>query len=195
MHNQISGVVYTCFPVRRELKRNTDHETDKGTPLRLHVLSRSEGIETCVNRLIIVCRDYGLHVLSRSEGIETNVVRAVRRWFPDVYRSTRAFPFERELKQDVGTTTINGHKQVYTCFPVRRELKSDHRILRVRVLLVYTCFPVRRELKPVMRKQNLMRGLRLHVLSRSEGIETFQEGLFLRRQKIQSTRAFPFGGN
>ena len=65
---------------------------------------------------------------------------------------------------------------VYTCFPVRRELKLQGDILNIIciIIYVYTCFPVRRELKPRPQRSWVHTLRRLHVLSRSEGIETWQ---------------------
>ena len=115
-----ASLVYTCFPVRRELKLAISIIA-LGDILSLHVLSRSEGIETQIAPFKVKPQSVRLHVLSRSEGIET--------W-------SRSF------------LTI-GLTKVYTCFPVRRELKPNVR-LRIENL-AFLC---------------------LHVLSRSEGIET-----------------------
>ena len=64
-------------------------------------------------------------------------------------------------------------QEVYTCFPVRRELKRVRRThSNGRFLCVYTCFPVRRELKQIVLTVWDYQFYGLHVLSRSEGIET-----------------------
>ena len=151
---------------------------------------------------------FSLHVPSRSEGIETKIGR-VFVWWLAVYT---CLPVRRELKP---ATELRPYvaMYVYTCLPVRRESKLLHPLTKVTGVLtvVYTCLPARRESKhtsletdnienivytclPVRRESKLAvyqkcRRIsvwtRLHVPSRSEGIETFQRW-FLWFQGFQS---------
>ena len=137
----------------------------------LHVPSRSEGIETSVIRLYLANLITGLHVPSRSEGIETLFRRCESR---SVFLVYTCLPVRRELKRDSCNTYQHSiNKPVYTCLPVRRELKHTlpPMLPSESAIRVYTCLPVRRELK-----------LRLLGLSPRSSPSLF-------------TRAFPFGGN
>ena len=185
-----------CLPVRREWKHSVKRNNAFLVALcSLHVPSRSEGMET--NGRHFAGRHFAvsLHVPSRSEGMETacdtNII------FPsESVKSTCAFPFGGNGNRSTMRICLWIRLLVYMCLPVRREWKRSGFSQLVVIPFKSTCaFPFGGNGNDCSATATTAQN-RLHVPSRSEGMETSKRVIFICLLKfLGSTCAFPFGGN
>ena len=169
----ISIFLWICFPVGREWK--PVHQFGNRHPRQHLWICFPVGREWKLIRNILM-KGIAHGVFGYAFPLEGNGNKLIL-WlsFPCSFFFGYAFPLEGNGNSGIPTSANTATRPLWICFPVGRESKHFHELVRVVPFIsrLWICFPVGREWKLIRPHDFVSKGrLSLDMLSRWKGMET-----------------------